>query len=67
MTQSYLIKDGTLADGSQADLLISEGLIAEIGKNVQSKNAQVVSAKDSIVLPGLVDLHTHLREPGKED
>jgi dihydroorotase len=67
MTQSYLIKDGTLADGSQADILISEGLIAEIGKNVQSKTAEVISAKGSIVLPGLVDLHTHLREPGKED
>ena len=67
MTQSYLIKDGTLADGTQADLLISEGLIAEIGKNVQSKTAEVISAKGSIVLPGLVDLHTHLREPGKED
>jgi len=67
MTQSYLIKDGTLADGSQADILISEGVIAEIGKNVQSKTAEVISAKDSIVLPGLVDLHTHLREPGKED
>ncbi|CAB4338583.1 MAG: dihydroorotase [Actinobacteria bacterium] len=67
MSQSYLIKDGTLSNGLQADILISDGLIAEIGRDLQSKSAEVISARNSVVLPGLVDLHTHLREPGKED
>ena len=64
---TYLIKDGTLPNGTKSDLLIVDGVIAEMGKNLQSPGAQEISAKDAILLPGLVDLHTHLREPGKED
>jgi dihydroorotase len=64
---TYLVKDGTLPNGTKSDLLIVDGVIAEMGKNLQSPGAQEISAKDSILLPGLVDLHTHLREPGKED
>ncbi|MCX6444416.1 MAG: dihydroorotase [Actinobacteria bacterium] len=67
MSQTYLIKDGTLANGLQADVLISDGVVSQIGNNLQSQSAEIISAKNSIVLPGLVDLHTHLREPGKED
>ncbi|GAA4150374.1 dihydroorotase [Actinomadura keratinilytica] len=42
-------------------------MIAEIGRNLDAAGAQVVPADGLIALPGLVDLHTHLREPGRED
>lgn len=62
---SYLVKGATLPDGSTTDLLLRDGLIAEPG--VSSDGADVVDASGLVVLPGLVDLHTHLREPGRED
>ena len=62
-----LISGGTLPDGVKSDLLIKDGLIVEIAKKIDAQNAHVIDAANSIVLPGLVDLHTHLREPGKED
>jgi len=62
-----LISGGTLPDGVKSDLLIKDGLIVEIAKKIDAQNAHVINAANSIVLPGLVDLHTHLREPGKED
>ena len=62
-----LISGGTLPDGVKSDLLIKDGLIVEISKKIDAQNAHVIDAANSIVLPGLVDLHTHLREPGKED
>ncbi|GAA4094152.1 dihydroorotase [Actinomadura miaoliensis] len=42
-------------------------MIAEIGRGLDAAGAQVVRADGLIALPGLVDLHTHLREPGRED
>jgi dihydroorotase len=62
-----LISGGTLPDGVKSDLLIKDGLIVEIAKRIDAQNAHVINAANSIVLPGLVDIHTHLREPGKED
>jgi len=67
MTSEILIQGGQLSDGSRSDLLVRDGIIVEIAPGIESKIATVVSAQESIVLPGLVDLHTHLREPGKED
>ncbi|MTA06464.1 MAG: amidohydrolase family protein, partial [Actinobacteria bacterium] len=67
MSNSYLIKDGSLPDGTQSDIYVSNGVISEIGKNLVHADAELISAKNCVVLPGLVDLHTHLREPGKED
>jgi len=64
---NILISGGTLPDGVKSDLLIKDGLIVEIAKKIDEQNAHVINAANSIVLPGLVDLHTHLREPGKED
>jgi dihydroorotase len=50
------------------DILIDDGVIAAIGPAVKApKGAQIVDGEDLVVLPGLVDLHTHLREPGRED
>lgn len=48
------------------DILISEGRIEKIGKNLDEK-AEPIDAKDLIVTPGFVDMHAHLREPGRED
>ena len=67
MSSTILISGGTLPDGKKSDLLIKDGLIAEIATDIKAEGAQIIDASKSIVLPGLVDLHTHLREPGKED
>ena len=67
MTSSVLIKGGTLPDGSKNDLLLIDGKIEKIAAKIEDKATSTIDASGSIVLPGLVDLHTHLREPGKED
>lgn len=52
--------------GAEAvDVRIEDGVIAEIGTGLD--DAEVVEGAGAILLPGLVDLHTHLREPGRED
>jgi len=70
MTESLgaiLLKGGTLADGSTKDVLINDGVITSVSENLSFEGAQVVDAQGLILLSGLVDLHTHLREPGRED
>jgi dihydroorotase len=67
MSSTILISGGTLPDGTKSDLLIRDGKISEIAAKIEPQGAHVIDAAKSIVLPGLVDLHTHLREPGKED
>ena len=66
----YLLDGGTLADGKKAQVLISGGRITavdEVVSDSKAANAVRISAKGCVVLPGFVDLHTHLREPGRED
>jgi dihydroorotase len=54
-------------EGDQVDVLVADGQIAEIGPTVKApKGADVIEAAGQVLLPGLVDLHTHLREPGRE-
>lgn len=48
------------------DVLIRDGKIAEVGKNIQVESGDVKDMTGLIVCPGLVDLHCHLREPGLE-
>ena len=62
----YLIRGATLADGTRTDLVLADGKIVEIGSGLSGAGATVVDAAGLIALPGLVDLHTHLREPGFE-
>ncbi|TFD75572.1 dihydroorotase [Cryobacterium fucosi] len=62
----WLIRGAALPDGTRADLVLAEGRIAEIGSGLSRAGATTVDADGLIVLPGLVDLHTHLREPGYE-
>ena len=66
MNHKYFISGATLDDGTQRDLFISDGKITGF-ENPTNSGAEVINAAGKIVLPGLVDLHTHLREPGKED
>lgn len=49
------------------DVLIRDGVIAELGAGLTGADSQVIDGDGAILLPGLVDLHTHLREPGRED
>lgn len=65
-----LIQSVTLPNGNTADILLAEGDIrdiAEAGSITAPSDAEVINAEGLIALPGLVDPHTHLREPGRED
>lgn len=64
-TKSVVIKNVSILGTDVNDILIEEGLIAKIGKNLSAET--VIDGTDCVALPGLVDLHTHLREPGRED
>lgn len=66
MTASTLIKGATLPDGTTTDVLVQDGVIAELGV-VKASADRTIDADGLRLLPGLVDLHTHLREPGRED
>ncbi len=63
---SLLIKGADLLGAGRQDLLIRDGRIAEIGALVAA-DAETIDADGLVALPGLVDIHTHLREPGRED
>lgn len=63
---THLIRSATLVDGTRADLLVRDGIVAELGTGLSAAGAEVVEADGLLALPGLVDLHTHLREPGGE-
>jgi dihydroorotase len=67
ISENILLKGGTLADGSVKDVLIADGVIHSVGDSLNPGDARIVSAEGHIVLSGLVDLHTHVREPGRED
>jgi dihydroorotase len=64
--KNLTLKSARLADGTVVDLKIVQGIITEISSNIKPDGAEVNLAKN-LLLPGLVDLHTHLREPGKEN
>ena len=66
MTTTILVKSATLADGTRTDLLVRDGVIAGLGAGLSAAGALVIDADGLTALPGLVDLHTHLREPGFE-
>ena len=66
-----LIKGGRVIDPSVlrdeiTDVLIEDGKITKIGNDLVSENAKVIDATNKIVVPGFIDLHVHLREPGFE-
>lgn len=67
-----LIKNGTVinpGDKTQqkADVLVEDGVIKKIAPKQSVKADKVIDAKDCLVMPGFIDLHVHLRDPGQEE
>lgn len=68
---SWLLKNGRVIDPAQnrdeqADVLISDGKIIAIGAGLTDSRAQVVDCRELWIVPGLIDVHCHLRDPGFE-
>ena len=66
-----LIRGGRLVDPASGrdgifDVALSEGTVAEIGERLSAEGAEVFDAQGLLVFPGFIDLHAHLREPGRE-
>ena len=61
------ISNAKLVNGNIVDIEIINGLISKIDKATGSKVIDGIDAQSKLLIPGLVDLHTHLREPGRED
>lgn len=49
------------------DVLLEEGIVARIGPGLSASEVETLDASGLVVAPGLIDIHTHLREPGRED
>ena len=64
-----LLKNGSVKGEKVLDILIENDKIIKIGapNTIKDNEAEIIDLTGLIVLPGLVDLHTHLREPGRED
>src|SRR3954470_17359525 len=66
-----LLRNGRVLDPANrhdeiADVLLSDGLIAEVGRDLDRTGAEVFDATGLVVAPGFIDMHVHLREPGFE-
>ena len=66
-TTSYLLQDVRPYGEDAVDVRLVDGRIAEIGRELPAGDSRTVDGGSGVLLPGLVDLHTHLREPGRED
>ncbi|MCD2497428.1 dihydroorotase [Microbacterium nymphoidis] len=66
MNDGLLIVGASLEGGDRTDILVADGRIAEVGTGLSSAGARRIDGDGLVALPGLVDLHTHLREPGYE-
>ncbi|RKS22912.1 dihydroorotase [Arthrobacter sp. AG1021] len=64
---NYLIQQASILGGEPQDVLIADGRIAQLGSIAPADCVQVVDGRGLVLLPGMVDPHTHLREPGRED
>lgn len=67
-----LIKNGRVIDPANnvdgiLDILIENSKISKISKDIKNQVDTTINAFDKIVMPGIIDLHVHLREPGRED
>ena len=61
----FTIANARLLDDQIVDVVVSNGVISEIGNRLSK--GKKIDAEKNLLIPGLVDLHTHLREPGRED
>lgn len=71
MGKGLLIKNARVIDPSQevdetCDILITEGIIKDVAKNLAPTGGQIINGSGLIACPGFIDLHCHLREPGYE-
>lgn len=64
---ALVVKGADLLGQGRADLVIEDGVLTSVGTASAPAGARVIDADGLVALPGLVDLHTHLREPGRED
>ncbi|MCX5701339.1 MAG: dihydroorotase [Candidatus Omnitrophica bacterium] len=67
-----LIKSGRVIDPANKidevlDILVDDSKISKVAKNIKVEADKIIDAQGKIVMPGLVDMHVHLREPGRED
>jgi dihydroorotase len=68
----FLLKDGTLIDPAAGvngarDLLIENGRVARVGQDLPAEGGRVLEVpRGTVIVPGLIDMHVHLREPGHE-
>ncbi len=67
MSNRILIKGGSILGEGVSDVLIEDGVIKEISASISSSGGETIDATGYVLLPGFVDLHTHLREPGREN
>jgi dihydroorotase len=69
---ALLLKGGRVLDpgrgvDAKADVLLRDGVVAEVGPRIAAGGAEVRDVSGLVVCPGFIDLHVHLREPGRED
>ena len=69
---AYLLKGGRVVDpasktDASKDVLIRDGLVEAMGSELQAEGVEAIDVSGKVIAPGLVDMHTHLREPGRED
>jgi dihydroorotase len=72
VSERLLLKGGRVVDPSQgldavADVLIEDGRVREVKARIPARGAETLDVEGLHVCPGFIDLHTHLREPGRED
>lgn len=68
----YCLKNGKIINPNGkysgiGDVLIKNGKIAAIGEDISADSAEIIDASGKYIFPGLIDMHSHLREPGRED
>ena len=69
---SLLIKNATIVNADEMahqskDILLDKGVIAKIASLIPVNSHKMIDAKGKLVMPGFIDMHVHLREPGRED
>ncbi|MFP5360697.1 MAG: dihydroorotase [Actinomycetes bacterium] len=67
MSRPIVIQNASLYGDTVATLVVEDGVITAVDSDTWPEGAVVIDATGLVALPGLVDLHTHLREPGRED
>jgi dihydroorotase len=69
---ALLLRGGRVVDPAAgldlvADMVVRDGRIVEIGQDLKIPKGETIECAEKVLLPGLVDVHAHLREPGRED